>query len=90
MFAISYAMFKTVIQKLSKLGIGTVTHKNVISPEDLQKMNSHDTFSCHTPESLQKRKSFEHQIYFCNRRSENLREVQKSDFELGRNGPDKK
>lgn len=50
MFTISYAMymFKTVIQKLSKIGIGTVTHKYVISPEDLQKMNSHDTFSCHT------------------------------------------
>jgi hypothetical protein len=31
-------MFKAVMVKLSKIGLGTTTHKDVIIPEDLQKL----------------------------------------------------
>lgn len=89
-FATSNVMFNAVMVQLSKIGLGTVTHKDVISPEDLQKLYSHEKFSRDTPESLQKRKFFEYQFYFCSRGRENLREVQKADFELGRNGQDRK
>lgn len=47
-FAISNAMFNAVIVQLSKMGLGTVTHKDIISPEDLQKMYSHEKISLDT------------------------------------------
>lgn len=50
-FAISNAMFNAVIVQLSKMGLGTVTHKDIISPEDLQKMYSHEKISLDTAES---------------------------------------
>lgn len=89
-FAPANAMFKAVMVKLSKIGLGTTTHKDVIIPEDLQKLYNHEKFSRNSPESLQKRTFFEYLYYYCNRGRENLREVQKEDFELGRDGQGRK
>ena len=46
-------MFKAVMVKLVKEGKGTVKHKEVILPEDLQKLYGHVNFSRETPEALQ-------------------------------------
>jgi hypothetical protein len=75
-------MFKAVMVKLVKEGKGTVKHKEVILPDDLQKLYGHVNFSRETPEALQNRVFFEYLYYFCNRGRENLRDVQKEDFEL--------
>ena len=89
-FATANDMFKAVMVKISKTGLDVVTHKDVIIPEDLQKLYKHDNFSRDTPEALQKRAFFEYLFYFCNRGRENLREVQKEDFELGKDGQGRK
>ena len=47
-------MFKAVLVKLSKEGLGKVRHKEVILPEDLEKLYNHQNVSCDTPESLHK------------------------------------
>lgn len=44
-FAPTNAMFKAVMVKLSKIGLGTTTHKDVIIPEDLQKLFNHEKHS---------------------------------------------
>jgi hypothetical protein len=38
-------MFKAVMVKLSKIGLGTTPHKDVIIPEDLQKLYNHEKHS---------------------------------------------
>ena len=53
-FSSANEMTKAVLVKLSKEGLGTVRHKEVILPEDLQKLYNHQNFSCDTPKSLQK------------------------------------
>jgi hypothetical protein len=53
-FSSANKMFKAVLVKLSKEGLGTVRHKEVILHEDLQKRYNHQNCSCDTPESLQK------------------------------------
>ena len=75
-------MFKAMLVHLKKEGKGTVTHKHPISREDMQKLYSHEDFSLNSPDSLQKRVFFEYVYYFCNRGRENIRDVQKDDFEL--------
>jgi len=77
-------MFKAMLVRLKKEGKGTVTHKDPISREDMQKRYSHDNFSLNSPDSLQKRVFFEYVYYFCNRGREHIRDVQKDDFELKR------
>ena len=53
-FSSANEMFKAVLVKLSKKGLGTVRHKEVILPDDLQKLYNHQNLSCDTPESLHK------------------------------------
>ena len=77
-------MFKAVMVQLKNQGKGDVTHKEPITPEDLQKMYSDEHFSLDTPESLKKRVFFEYLYYFCNRGRENIRDVKKDDFGLKR------
>jgi hypothetical protein len=48
-FSSANEMFKAVLVKLSKEGLGTVRHKEVILPEDLQKLYNHHNLSCDTP-----------------------------------------
>ena len=81
-YSAANAMFKAVMVKLVKEGKGTVKHKEVILPEDLQTHYGHVNFSNETPEALHNRVFFEYLYYFCNRGRENLRDVQKEDFEL--------
>ncbi|CAC5389342.1 KCTD1_15 [Mytilus coruscus] len=69
---------------MKKEGKATVNHKEPICPEDLQKLYKHEHFSLNTPEALQKRVFFEYLYYFCNRGRENIRDVQRDDFELKR------
>lgn len=59
-FATSNAMFNAVMVQLLKMGLGTVTHKDIISPEDLQKLYSHEKISLDTPEL--KRTFFEDEL----------------------------
>jgi hypothetical protein len=48
---------------LVKEGKGTVKHKEVILPDDLQKLYGHVNFSRETPEALQNRVFFEYLYY---------------------------
>ena len=89
-FSSANEMTKAVLVKLSKEGLWIVRHKEVILPEDLQKLYNHQICSCDTPENLQKRVFFEYLFYFCNRGRENLRDVKKDDFELCRDGQGRK
>lgn len=77
-------MFKAMMVAMKKEGKATVNHKEPICPEDLQKLYKHEHFSLNTPEALQKRVFFEYLYYFCNRGRENIRDVQRDDFELKR------
>lgn len=77
----SNEMFKAVLVKLKKDGVGESKQKEAIAPEDLSKL--YDTvFSTETPTGLQKKTIFEYLYYFCNRGRENIRELQKEDFSV--------
>ncbi|XP_062593498.1 uncharacterized protein LOC134254976 [Saccostrea cucullata] len=77
----SNEMFKAVLVKLKKDGVGESKQKEPITPEDLSKL--YDTeFSTETPTALQKKTIFEYIYYFCNRGRENIRELQKEDFTI--------
>jgi hypothetical protein len=81
-YAEANTMFKAMLVHIKKEGNAGVNHKEPISTEDLQKLYVHAKFSLDTPESLQKRVFFEYMYYFCNRGRENIRDVQKDDFDL--------
>jgi hypothetical protein len=65
-YAEANTMFKAMLVHIKKEGEAGVNHKDSISTE----------------ESLQKRVFFEYMYYFCNRGRENIRDVQKDDFDL--------
>lgn len=48
----------------------------------MEKLYESDIFSVETPEGLKNRGIFEYLYYFCKRGRENLRELQKRDFQL--------
>ena len=71
-----------VCVQLKKEGYGETKHKESITPEDLNKLYSSDCVRKDKPESLQYRVFFEYLYYYCHRGRENVRDVQKSDFEI--------
>ena len=75
-------MFKAVCVQLKKERYGETKHKESITLEDLNKLYSSDCFRKDKPESLQCRVFFEYLYYYCHRGRENVRDVQKSDFEI--------
>ncbi|XP_069140976.1 uncharacterized protein KIAA1958-like [Argopecten irradians] len=75
-------MFKSVLVRLKKAGLGDTKHKIPIDSKDMEKMYQSDIFSTNTAEGLQKRTLFEYLYYFCNRGRENLRDIKKSDFQI--------
>lgn len=81
-FKSSNEMFRAVLVKMKKHGLGDTVHKDPISPEDLEKLYTCEVFSKDSAETLQQRMFFEYMYYFCNRGRENLREIQKDDFEI--------
>ena len=67
---------------MKKHGLGNTVHKDPISSEDLEKLYTFEVFSKDSDETPQQRMFFEYMYYFCNRGRENLREIQKDDFEI--------
>ncbi|XP_069139051.1 uncharacterized protein [Argopecten irradians] len=57
-------------------------HKAPIDAKDMEKLYASEIFSTNTSEGLQNRTIFEYLYYFCNRGRENLRDIQKNDFNI--------
>ena len=65
-YASSNEMFKAVLVKLKKDGVGETKQKDPIPPEDISKLYN-TVFSTENPQGLQKKTMFEYVYYFCNR-----------------------
>jgi hypothetical protein len=63
-------------------GLGSVQHKNPISPNDFKKIRDCDACDPLTPRGLQNMVFINIMLFLCNRGQENLRDMQPSDFLL--------
>ena len=81
-FAESNLVFKSVLVQLKMKGLGSVQHKNPISPNDFEKIRDCDACDPLTPRGLQNMVFINTMLFLCNRGQENLRDMQPSDFLL--------
>ena len=79
-FKLPNEMFKAVLTQLKRSGKGDVTHKEVISDADMQKLVNSDVLNCDNPQGLQYKVFLDVMFYTCRRGRENLRKMQISDF----------
>lgn len=76
----SNRMFKAVLVKLKRDGLGSTKHKDTISAIDMDKIQSSTELKCDTPKGLQNKVFIDLMTFFCNRGSENFRNFRVSDF----------
>ena len=83
-FNLSKQMFKAKVTDLKKCGQGSTDHKSVITPSDMEMLNSLDCvgMSVSTPAGFQRRVWFNIMYYFCRRGRENLRSMTKETFSV--------
>lgn len=67
---------------LKKEGLGKISHKVPISPEDIKRLFGSNVFNLDQPKSLQRKVFFDVMLYLCQRGKENLRQLKKTDFDL--------
>ena len=79
-------LFKAKVTDLKKSGKGSTDHKPPIAIEDLHKLYDKENlvFNTETPYGLQKKVWFDIMYFLCRRGRENLREMSKSTFGLGK------
>ena len=82
-FVKSNDMFKGVLVKLKKDGVGEHKQKPIIPSEDIERLYA-TVFDTDTPRGLQNKTIFEYLYFFCNRGRENLRELLKTDLTLSK------
>jgi hypothetical protein len=84
-FDSSNVAYKAVVVDLVKKGLGEVTHKPPIAPEDLQLLYNQQNiaFNVGTPCGLQRKVWFDLMLFICRRGRENLREMTKTTFGVG-------
>ena len=83
-FAASTEMFRSVIVKLKQEGKGAVKHKEVITPEDMEKLYKYFDAHLNSPKVLQSKVFVDVMLYFCNRGRENLRLFSSKDYNFGK------
>lgn len=81
-FPQSMRMYKAVLVKLKKEGLGVVKHKDAISEADMHKMQTSRFLDTNTPSGLQNKVFIDVMMYFCNRGRENVREFKPADFTI--------
>ena len=79
-FPQSSKMYKAVLVKLKKEGLGSVKHKDAISVADMEKIQASNLLDCNTPAGLQNKVFVDLMTFFCNRGRENVRFLKPSDF----------
>ncbi|XP_072168629.1 zinc finger MYM-type protein 4-like [Diadema setosum] len=79
-FPESVRMFKAVLVKLKREGLGSTKHKDPISPADFEKIQSSEQTDCTKPQGLQNKVFIDILTFFCNRGRENVRDFKASDF----------
>lgn len=80
-FQSSNEVYKAMLVKLVKGGLGNTEHKEPISKEDMEKLYSHRyAFNITTPVGLQNKVFFEIMLYLCRRGRENLHSQTKNTF----------
>ena len=79
-------LFKAKVIDLKKSGHGSVDHKPPIAEHDLQVLYRADNvaLNINTPSGLQSKVWFDIMFYLCRRGQENLRDMTKSTFRVGR------
>ena len=85
-FSTCRQLFKAKVTDLKKMGKWSTDHKPPIAREDLKKLYDKDSlvFNTNTPFGLQKKVWFDIMYFLCRRERENLRDMTKSTFGLGR------
>jgi hypothetical protein len=85
-FVTSQAIFQAMCTKIKKAGLGSTEHYPPISEEDLKRLyiNDHHAFDINTPVGLQQKVWFEIVFYLCRRGRENIREMNKDTFKIGK------
>ena len=88
-FPESNRVFKAVLIKLKRDGLGSTKHKDSISPTDMEKISVSTRifwvrlqFKCNTPKGLQNKVFIDLLTFFCNRGRENVRTVKVADFSI--------
>lgn len=77
-------MFKAVTVKLKRKGLGSIEHTQSLDEEDLQKLYGSVAMDTKTPCGLQNKVWFDIMFFLCRRGRENLRAMNKTTFEIGK------
>lgn len=77
-------VFQAMLVKLKQEGKGISVHKPPIQNDDLKKL--YGSFDPNVPADLQNKVFIDFMLYYCNRGRENLRDLQKSDFQIHGSG----
>lgn len=77
-------MFQAMLVKLKQEGKGISVHKPPIQNDDLKKL--YGSFDPNVPADLQNKVFIDFMLYYCYRGRENLRDLQKSDFQIHGSG----
>jgi hypothetical protein len=90
-FSSSRDVYLAMCTKIKKSGLGGTEHYPPISEEDLKMMynGEHHAFNTETPVGLQQKVWFELVYYLCRRGRENLREMSKETFKIGKDASGK-
>ncbi|XP_060793158.1 uncharacterized protein LOC132896388 isoform X3 [Neoarius graeffei] len=76
--------FRAASVQLKKAGKGDVVHHSPIDEHDIKKLYSSGVFNQNDPLGLQHKVWFELMLYICRRGRENLRELKKDHFTVGK------
>ena len=82
LFPKSVRMYKAVLIKLKREGLGSTKHKEAISHADMEKIQTSAQLDCLIPAGLQNKVFVDILTYFCNRGRENVRLFKASDFSV--------
>ena len=82
LFPESNRMFKAVLVKLKRDGLGSTKHKESINSADMEKIFSSPELDCNTPNGLQNKVFIDLMTFFCNRGRENVRNFKTTDFSI--------
>jgi hypothetical protein len=90
-YATSREVYLAMCTKLKKCGMGATDHYPPISEEDLKTLysGSHHAFNTGTPVGLQQKVWFELVFYLCRCGRENIREMSKDTFRIGKDASGK-